>query len=455
VTGGAAGSVASGGSGGSGGEPSMLGPGCGFDEPAFCETFDQVASERGRAGDLDSRRWAAGRFMPQLPTVPGPFPIGPAPVLQGCQEGLTGSIVPPLDMLICASRPETGSPSLWISTAAQNYGINSVRIRQPIDFADRVGRIAFDAELSTPSLLYGFVSLSVTEDPVNAPSFAIDQNYEGGVVPRNGFGIQFAEPCAGATGAIVSSVTVYRDYVEEAHDTNSPCIAAERGQLSHVELEVSTSRIAVYASSPAQTPGMFEPPSLIQEVEVDLPITRGYMQLAVHNHATIKYTEGESVSLRAWTASFDNVGFDGPVLSGYREYEFPDSLDTVGVGTEEHTTIGHVLSGEETPKSFEFSGVETAGMTRARVAFDFWVLQFDLSAPALVYRWNGGEWMERPITDFEVNRDGKGWGAIGDALELPIADTLDGTNTLELATRGVGQSYPPAVANMDLVLTAE
>lgn len=57
-----------------------------------------------------------------------------------------------------------------VAVGAQNYGQNSYRIRQPFDFAGRTGKIVFDADATVENRLIGWVSVQVTEDPVNAPT---------------------------------------------------------------------------------------------------------------------------------------------------------------------------------------------------------------------------------------------------------------------------------------------
>lgn len=289
--GGVGGKLASGGRGSGGSDSSTGGipiepgpPGCGLEAAAFCEPFDAIGVEHGRAGDLESSTWAAGRLWPQLPTIPVAFPVGPAAAPEGCRDGISGLLLPPLDMLICG--PTSGIPSshAWIATAAQNYGVSSIRPRQPFDFNGRTGKIVFDAELSIQSSLLGFVSVAITEDPTNATSYAIQQNIEGGSVPRNGITFQFSNPCP-TPGAFLSSIIVMHDYEQDIHPTEGTCIDGPRDQLRHVEIEVSSSRVAVYAGAPGASP------KLIKELPIEAPMTRGYLQLNVHNHATIKYSE--------------------------------------------------------------------------------------------------------------------------------------------------------------------
>jgi hypothetical protein len=46
-------------------------------------------------------------------------------------------------------------------------------------------------------------------------------------------------------------------------------------------------------------------------------------------------------------------------------------------------------------------------------------------------------------------------GQIGQIIDVPLADLVAGDNVLELATMNVPRGYPPAVSNLDLVLTTK
>jgi len=432
------GAVNSGGTAGSGVS------GCGLNSAAFCDTFDAASSNNGRAGDLDSAFWSAGRLKPQLPTKPAPFVAAAAAAPEGCREGLGKKILPPYDILVCA--PTQGIPDshLFISTSLQNYGVNSVRVKQPFDFAGRTGKVVFDGELTTTSLLYGFVSLAITEDPVDATSFSLYQNNEGGALPRNAITFQFQEPCFDA-GVNLSSIVLMDEYVQEIHSFDSgSCISRARGQLSHVEVEISESHVRVLAGALGRTP------ELIQELDVELPFSRGYVQLNVHNHATLKYGSEDGAYAQpfvAWTARFDNVGFDGPEIEDFREYEYPDSLEDAG---DEGVAVGYLLSGS--PRSFEFTDVDAAGLDRGVLSFSLWVNQIDVNSPAINYRINGGATHQRELTDFEINLDGVGQGAMALSLDVQPSELVKGKNKVEVWTSGIGDGYPPALANLNLVL---
>jgi hypothetical protein len=189
-------------------------PGCGLPSAAFCDTFDAPSPTPGRAGELDAFFWSGSRHTGtgicavSLPTC-GAFSIGQAtlaqpPALDGgtmppaCRVGLPSQVFPDHDTLVCDPSPDIGSRYLQVAVAAQNYGENSYRIRQPFDFAGRMGKIVFDAEGFTIGGLWGWVSIEVTEDPIPTPSFSLGytamapySNDEGAPLPKNGVEIQF------------------------------------------------------------------------------------------------------------------------------------------------------------------------------------------------------------------------------------------------------------------------
>ena len=86
-----------------------------------------------------------------------------------CRGGLPAKVSPSADTLICDGNDNIQSNHLLTLVAAQNYGQNSYRIRQPFDFASRTGTIVFDADAVADGLL-GWVSLEVTEEPTQLPT---------------------------------------------------------------------------------------------------------------------------------------------------------------------------------------------------------------------------------------------------------------------------------------------
>jgi hypothetical protein len=457
------------------------GAGCGLSAAAFCDTFDKPSSNKGRAGELDSTRWSGGRLWPQLPTTGGqPFPIMPATV-PACRAGLPATALPDDDTLICDSSADINSPHLLVLDAAQNYGENSYRIRQPFDFSNRTGKIVFDAEGFNVALL-GWVSVEVTADPIPVPSFGILGNEEGAVIPQNAFEVQLnacgGNASGGTTGGVgVATVQVIHEFVDTVSGPDqATCVPAAQGKLNHFEIDVSQTKIDVYGT-PASTDGStFPPAQLLYSTSAAIPFARGYVHITTHNHATIKYSPNNDV--RSWPARWDNVGFDGPVVPGWREYEIPDSLvpfaglpfgfDNYGLpqGT---MNVGYLVAdaAQGPNATLHFKNVDVSNVVGARIALSSW---YDLSqgTPSqftLRYRLNGGPWHDRVLTAAEVamskgpqiiqasgNSNGGMQGAFAQMLDVPAGELVSGDNSLEFVAVNIPQGYPPAVSNIDLVL---
>jgi hypothetical protein len=482
------GTGATGGRGGSGGstvDPTPGDPGCGLDSAAFCDTFDTPAKARGRAGDADVTKWSASRMAPQGPTAYGqayavrastlrPFNDagGARKQLAACRSGVSDEVLPDEDILVCDPSEDVASRHLLVAVGSQNYGQNTLRARQPFDFEGRTGKIVFDVEALAGGLL-GWVSLAVTEDPVGAPSFQTEHNSEGGVLPRNGFSVQLNEPCNGMEGTNFSlnELHVFDDYVETIlKPTDRVCLPTQWGKLNHIEISVAQNRIEVYGTPFSEDGTSFEPVKLIWGGAVDLPFTRGYVQLTTHNHATLKYTEAGSdfkqgfADLDAWIARWDNVGFDGPSVRGLREYEVPDSLDEFHVmGNDvnyEGVNTGWTLADQaDSPKqTLHFTDVDLDGMKSARLAYDAWYCAGcgpPVGAYGVKYRFNGNAWHERQLTVAEAMSilPEQGQGAVGHVVDVPLDELVAGDNAVEFVSMNHPTNYPVGLVNVDLVLS--
>ena len=439
------------------------GPGCGLEAAAFCETFGAPGSTQGRAGELDDGKWSAGRMAPHFPSNDGDaIAIGPA-TISGCRAGAPAKVFPDQDALICDATGTVPNKHLLVATAAQYYGQNSYRIRQPFDFGNRTGKIVFDAEAYMPNPLLGWISLDVTEDPVNAPSFSIGgngtSNIEGAMIPKNAFEIQFQHNCAGYTYTPsfgLSAINVFNNYVNTPLAPSSPvCLAEQQGALSHFEILVSQTKIEVYGTPFSADGVTFATPVLLHSAAVNLPFSRGYVQISVHNHATIKYSDNNA--LDAWTARWGMVGFDGPIVDNRREYSIPDALTVSTVNT---VSVGYrVADAANGPATtHHFKGVDPNGVTSARLSVSAWYLSFGggpLDTYMLQYRLNGGLWHNHSLSPEELAMFAAQTtqGAMAEMLDVPVSELVAGDNTLEFVTTNVPQGgAPPVVANIDLIL---
>jgi hypothetical protein len=458
-------------------------PDCGLASAAFCESFDAPSKEGGRGGDLDPKLWSASRLAPQGPTDGKlAFPVGAA-LLPPCREGSPTLALPPNDTLVCDPNPEIRNSHLLVAVASQNYGINSYRIRQPFDFAGRTGKIVFDAQ-GYQSL--GWISLEVTEDPIPAPSYALFVNDEGGIIPKNGFELQFSTTCGqGGVPTVfgLRHLHEFKDYADTVHGREGfDCPSAKKSSLNHFEITVSQQKIEVFITPYSEDGVNFGPTKLHFSANVGLNFNRGYVHISTRNHASLKYSTGEwsgnagETDLNAWLARWDNVGFDGPILGNTREYEVPDALTPVTLPiTDPHNpgnegvNIGYIVPDAATGPSatLKIKDVDLAKAKSARLSLAAWYPDTgDVTTYVLNYRFNGGTWRQRPMSAGEAglfkgpvvtgsNGTPGILGAIGQMIDVDLADLTDGENTLEFTTTNVPQNIKAGVANIDLVLTTE
>jgi hypothetical protein len=443
--------------GGGGARPTFPpGPaGCGLEQAAFCDTFDAPADAKSRAGELAPEKWSAARFC----NIGGPssddeaVAIGAATV-PTCRDGLPQKALPSADALICDATSLVHTSHLLVLTAAQNYGQNSYRIRQPFEFSGRTGTIVFDAEGHNVGN-QGWVSVEITEDPAPAPSFALQQNFENGSIPRNAVEIHLNNVCGGDNVGIYD-LFVYDDYHQDLALTDTgACVPAGAGQLNHFEVKLSQTRVEVYGT-PASSDGVsFGTPVLLGAKDIALSFSRGYVHLTTHNHATLKYSGG---TVDAWTARWDNVGFDGPAItSGWREYGALDPLQPTQNG--KVNVAWRVAKSSDGPdQKIEIPGVEVSGATRARLALQHWTYHVPgTPAPSdysLDYRLNGHAWKHRLLSASEQQMmlDLPNAGTLSLVLDVDVADLTDGTNTVEFTTTNATSALPPVVLNIDLIL---
>ncbi|HYQ44916.1 MAG TPA: hypothetical protein VER11_23180 [Polyangiaceae bacterium] len=458
--------------------------GCGFDRAAFCDTFGGPSVVRGRARELDSVFWSAGRGKVQLSNVRA-IGIGMAQIPQ-CREGLPSEVWTKDDSLVCQPTNDILSGHFMAAAATQYYGQQGYRIRQPFDFAGRTGKIVFDGTVSPLSPLHGWISLAITEDPMLTPGYSILGNDEGSIIPKNAVEVHFVN-APGNQGVQVRNIHVFRDYVDTLYTPDPPAVAPYKpGKLNHYEVSISTDGVEV-AISPYSDDGVtFAAPTAVYKLAASVPFSRGWVQLSVHNHATIKYTEpdsGYASVVDAAVGLFDNVGFDGPVLANWREYEIPDSLvkyneDDGDPHNAEHVgyDIGYAIQdAAQGPKqTLKLEGVDLTKVQSAQLSFtvtvDYLSSQFPRDQHTFRARLNGGKWLERKLTAAEaafldpnggptvIDPSGKPVGDPGSqgrfalSIDVPLEELKSGDNTLEFVSANVPTGNPPVVYNIDLVM---
>ncbi|HEV8549561.1 MAG TPA: hypothetical protein VGQ57_11050 [Polyangiaceae bacterium] len=478
---------------------------CGFDKPAFCETFETGPHDGGRSGELDAKSWSVVRGMPyNSSSFDDAFRLGPA-LIGACRKGLENTtVLPDSDVLVCDPTATVPTRHALATAAAQNYGLSTYRIRQPFDFEGRTGTIKLDIDL-TNNGLGGWPALVIAEDPSAAPSFDWQERGSG---PRNGVEIEFGTGWCNTPQTLEVILYAFRDYLQTAYvpsfDCDIPHATTAPGSLNHVEIYLTQKHLEVWTTDVSSDGVNFPNFHLLWEGDLDLPFSRGYVSLALRNHATIKYWLGSAATLR-----FDNVGFDGPVVKSYREYSAPDSLtsytglpgcsmgaaecqwegdviaknptdddrkacaDTACTFMGEGRNVGYVVpredETEQAPAALDFTSVDPSGFSRARLVMGVIYPWFDwngVSHPptyiTLRYRVNGGDWHDRNVSEVEANAftdfspdlggAGASSGLLNQAIDLDPSELVAGDNRIELLSANTWTgTYRVMVTGADLV----
>jgi len=423
-----------------------------------------------------------------------PMGIGAAWIPE-CRPGQGDKVFPPNDALVCDPVQDVKSHHLLLATAAQNYGHNGFRIKQPFDFGGRTGKIVFDASCDPFGPLFGWVSLAVTEDPISMPGYAIRGNDEGSIIPKNAVEVHFAN-AGGDSEMIVRHVHVFKNYADTAYEapSSTPHATRKLGKMNRYEVLLSQTSIEVRVSPYSEDGTTFAAPTLVHRQAIDLPFSRGYVHLGLHNHATLKYTQPDAYPhqwgiVDASVARVDNVGFDGPVITNWREYEVPDSLVKFNeanpdIPPDPHNPdktgydVGYFISNDaNAPQhTHTLKNVDLSRVTRARLAVGLWAdllsRQGNIADYTLRARLNGKAWRDRKLNAEEQKFvsppgptvvDGNGTkigdpntqGRLALLIDIPIEDLVAGDNTVQFAGANLPMAHPPIVANVDLVLTLD
>jgi hypothetical protein len=478
---------------------------CGFETPAFCDDFETGPAPTSRSGELAAERWSVVRGLPQNAAYDDDvLRVGPALIGQ-CRTGVTNTrVLPDADVLVCDPIPTIPSRHVLATAGAQNYGLSTYRIRQPFDFAGRTGTIKLDMDL-TNNGLGGWPALVIAQDPSPAPSFDWQERGSG---PRNGLEIEFGTGWCNTPHTLQTIVYTFSDYEQVSHapsfDCANPHATTDPEALNHVEVYLTQKHIQVWVSDSSPDGLTFSNQQLLWEGDLDLPFSRGYVSLALRNHATLKYWLGSAATVR-----WDNIGFDGPAVTGYHDYSAPDSLtpymglqgckmggdaclwegDVIPQNPDdagrtacalstctypgEGRNVGYALPnlGEDrAPVALSFTGVSVGDATRARLIigadYPWFAWNGTMFPPThfiLRVRVNGGAVHERHVSEAEAHAfvdyfpelggAGASAGILNQAIDLDLAELHDGDNLLELQADGTWTgTYRVTVTGADLVL---
>jgi hypothetical protein len=137
------------------------------------------------------------------------------------------------------------------------------------------------------------------------------------------------------------------------------------------------------------------------------------------------------------TFSWDNVGFDGPILERDLAFDLLDRNQPSG----NDLNIGWLIPLDGSPLSLDVPGVRSLGSASdARLAFTFYAID---PRPEVSYQLNGSSWHVFPWV-FPPD-DGVGARTIG--IPIPLSELRDGANNVQFKA-----SAFTAVHNVDIIL---
>lgn len=452
-------STSNGDSGGSAGGSNIDNPieagSCGLEQPAFCERFEDTAPG-GRGGDLDEQVWSYARYGHPAGSnffVRGPYSTETDLVFPAtfCGEPFS-NILPGEDVKVCPGIGVDGVASQQLNEVLDDehdFGFNSMRVRQPFDFTDRVGKIAWDVDAKINPINQGhgwWIEVWVTEDPTPMPY------HEAPTVisyPRAGIGFafQFGADCPETetdwTNAL-ETVTVTKDYEilhsipawEFTSNQDIRCFDVKDEVLNHLEIHLTQDRAEFYASDYGD-PDSFSLRAVVDGL--DLPFSRGYVHF---QHAAYNARKDGNVT-GAQTFRWDNLGFDGPVHPTPRGYDVPDNDE---VDSDGRVVTSYHLSEGQT-ESFVLENVNLADAESATFNFD----TFAEAGQVVEFRFNEGEWLS-----FEVRApDGHETRAMrAFTAPVPLDELQDGDNKLEVRFSEQTLEINEMLGNMDLTIEA-
>lgn len=412
--------------------------------PAFCDAFDAPAGTGNRSGDLDGSVWGVSRAHSEGNiSQSNPDNWVPA-VLQTC--AMTQTVTPDADVQICNGQMreavnDGGAQTILAAYPKQPFDISGLGRAGTAPFT---GTAVFDVSNNTQGIHGAWPEWWYTDQPVPAPHDPSLSGFDS--TPRNGLGVSFANSingpgnvCPGKAYPPVNQVAVDRITVTTAYSatqigfSRTGCVTRATGpdQMNHFEVHVSTSAVDVYGTDAGTT----APLRHIAHAAIMLPFTRGLTWLEdVHYNGN---KECPTTCQRNNTFSWDNFGFDGPVLDKDLTFDVLEPLTPhTGGSVDLGWSIGTSAKVLTTTAVF---GVENA--TGAAILLN----RIDQcnATPALTYSLNGNPPHAVPWP--YPNTDTCNWRTL--AIPVSLSEVLSGPNTISLKS-----SASALVANVDLLL---
>ena len=429
---------------------------CGLPSPAFCETFDSPQGIGNRSGDLNGTLWGVSRQLGAVNFGQGQYYDVSPTTIQLCGNDVV--VQPPHDVAICNG--------MAVDSVDDQHSVTSLAMypKQPFDIAGRIGTVTFDVSDDSHGTHRAWPEFWYTDQPVPAPftHFSSLQS-----VPKNGFGVRFAAYCPpnvpgcgvrpacpdepADVGVItVDSAVVINNYVSDdsftdvnvgtISVTDVGCVKASSGpgDMNRFQLQVSQNEIDVYGTD-AGTTSPLKKIAVINNMS--LTLTRGLIWIEdVHYNG-----DKDGPDQGTHTFTWDNVGFDGPILARDLAFDVFDNLAPIG-GYPGLLNLGWNIPIGSDPLTLTIPNVYNVDHAVGAL------LTFNYSTynPVTVsYRVNGGAWHDEPwpFGDCYTQNDFVLCGAKTIAVPVDLADVQVGTNTIQFTSTDA-----TAIANVDLVL---
>lgn len=430
---------------------------CGLLNPAFCETFTAPDGNGNRSGDLNGTIWGVSRQLGAVNFGQGQYYDVASATMERCGSEVV--VLPPEDVAICDGHA--------VDAVNDQHGVTSLAMypKQPFDIAGRTGTVTFDVSDDSHGSHRAWPEFWYTDQPVPAPftHFSSLQS-----VPRNGVGVRFAGYCppnvpgcgvrficpdvpADVPVITVDSAVVINNYVSNDSFTDvapgtisvTPvdCVKASSGpgDLNRFQLGISQDQINVYGTDAGTT----SPLKLIAVINnMSLTLTRGLIWIEdVHYNG-----DKDGPDQGTHTFTWDNVGFDGPVLPRDLAFDVLDNLAPLENYPGLFNLGWGVFPTDTQPLTLTIAGVyNVANAAGALLTFNY----STYNPVTISYRVNNGDWRDQawPFGACYTQNDFVLCGEKTIAVPVDLADVQAGTNTVEFRS-----SDAAAIANVDLVL---
>jgi hypothetical protein len=414
--------------------------------PAFCDTFDLPAGTGTRAGDLNGTVWGVSHVTSQDNPSQGQLYPWAAAGLNAC--GTSRVVQPPHDVAVCNGQV--------VEAVNDNEGqtVLAMYPKQPFDFAGRTGTVVFDVGDNTQGTHAAWPAFVLSDQPVPAP-YGSAPGISDSARSSVGFSIAGAcgqwgcggsnnPPGAGQPGFTCISVDSmfttsnyqYRSVPFRSDGCIRPSTAV--GSNNHVEVQINSAGIRVFASDP----GSPSDTRLIADASFAVPLSRGLVWME-----DVHYNANKFNTQQTDTFSWDNLGFDGPVLP--RDLAF-DVLDNAAPGVAAQNglptaNLGYNIQGSDLgsrPLGLTVANVShLANASAALVLLNYW----PTSPQSLTYSVNGhaAHQFAWPFGSQPT------YVSQTVAMPVPLSELQSGSNGIQINTSDHGGVD---VANVGLVL---